>query len=362
MKKLLTVLFVCLCLVSGTGNAKEYKDIFKVTDIKEDVRSSSAAAAKNTAFKQAQIQAVKIVLRHLVRDEDYARAIAMPEDTMQEMVAEVSVISEKTTPVRYIGTLSVSLRPEKVREYLAEIAVPYVQRRSDRILIMPIAPQEIEESWKNALKKEADKNALLNIVFPRNEISANIEAVNPHAQDTYYAPLVKATTTADLFDVADEYNVGTVVIPTIKYDGEEELAVAVTQYNRIDLTELAQFAVILEEGRPLDDFLARAAEHTVSRIENAFKEMAVVNMTDRTEILAIIPIASMKNWADIQKRLKKVQILTDFKIEAMTSKEIYLKVKYAETIDDLTEKLQEQRLYLRPEDGTDRYIISEYRL
>lgn len=344
--KILFAAFFCLMTAVFSAwdvEAKSYKDIFQIKDIKEDITSKTATAAKQKAFDDAQLKAVNQVIKSVVRKQDYEKAVAMPEDARQEMIGEVAVVNEKTTPTRYIGTLNVNLKPDKVAAYLSDSGIPYVQQVSEPVLILPKAPEYASITWETLIMLESEKSPLLDARFS----SEYIDVAN--------------MTTVDLYYILERYNVKSIVIAELAPGSSEKMTVTLSRYAGMDLEEISAFSVKASfEGAVLEKILKPAAAYAVGEIEEDYKKRNVINMADKAKILIHTEIASLQNWLDIEKRMKKIPTIAEIDVKAMGSKIVYATVSYGNTIDALQIDLKKQRLLLE-EEGENAFILKEMR-
>ena len=118
--------FVAFALILG-GQPSVARDlsIYTVSDVIVDETAESAAAARDIALSKGQAAAFRRLMSRIAPIADHGRIPALSSSLLVDIVGGIDVEGEKTSPVRYIATLTVRFN---------QAAVPRC-KRSDLISI-----------------------------------------------------------------------------------------------------------------------------------------------------------------------------------------------------------------------------------
>jgi hypothetical protein len=132
-------LMLGLVAPSAGATTPEEKQQFTVTGVEVDVTAADAAQARLKAIEEAQVKAFAELAKRLAGESGGAIMATLPPADVGRMLASLSVESERSAPGRYIGKLTISFLPAKVREaFLAKgINLP-APAAADGILLIPV--------------------------------------------------------------------------------------------------------------------------------------------------------------------------------------------------------------------------------
>ncbi|MBR1648030.1 MAG: hypothetical protein IJ689_00340 [Alphaproteobacteria bacterium] len=114
MKYFCLLLCVC-CLWSLPAAADGYAKTINV-----DVTAQSAAVAKEKAMAQANRQAVNELAPDFTKEAGLELLSSLSDEQILYFIKDVLVLDEKSSDVRYIATLKVTIRDDILRQYLQE--------------------------------------------------------------------------------------------------------------------------------------------------------------------------------------------------------------------------------------------------
>ena len=116
----------CSCLVlflfifSGTAFSAD-EDYSSVIDV--DVTDTSAAVAREKAMAQANRQALNNAAANFANEEGLHIIHSLSGEQIQYFIKEATVLEEKSSDVRYIAKLKVTVHKNILRQYLQEKGV-----------------------------------------------------------------------------------------------------------------------------------------------------------------------------------------------------------------------------------------------
>lgn len=147
-------LFLIMFLASAipVRAAEVYGSIVNV-----DVTDYNAAAAKEKAMAQANREALNYVAPLMASSEGVELLRSLDDDQILYFIKEATVLSEKSSDVRYIASLKVVVQDAVLRQYLAEkgVAKELEKGTIDALYIFP--------ALSNWLEVERKMNALGNV-------------------------------------------------------------------------------------------------------------------------------------------------------------------------------------------------------
>ncbi|MBO5038704.1 MAG: DUF2066 domain-containing protein [Alphaproteobacteria bacterium] len=171
-------------LLCGLANAAPVYE----ADVSVDVTAKSVVEAKRTAMAQAQRDGLNEVLLSISTDESVDKINELTDKQLEHFISGVTVLMEKSSDVRYIADLRISVNEDILRAYMAENDMPLVIGEQQDVLVIPLLEKEDgtldlwsdENIWRQAwLEKKNKKKGNLNLVTIDKNLG-NIAAVKPH--------------------------------------------------------------------------------------------------------------------------------------------------------------------------------------
>ena len=90
-------------------------EIFDVRSISVDISSTSSSIARQIAIQEAQEKAFKSLMRKMLLKGEYEKIPEIDKNIILNFVEEIEIESEKTTDVRYIGSITVRFKKKSIR-------------------------------------------------------------------------------------------------------------------------------------------------------------------------------------------------------------------------------------------------------
>lgn len=144
------LIMVLLAAALPVKAAEVYGSIVNV-----DVSDVNAAAAKEKAMAQANREALNYVAPQVASPEGIELLNSLSDDQILYFIKEATVLSEKSSDVRYIASLKITIQDNVLRQYLAEkgVAEDLPRGTIDALYIFPaLADWLAVEKKMNALK------------------------------------------------------------------------------------------------------------------------------------------------------------------------------------------------------------------
>jgi len=220
-RPLALALLVCLLalLPATLATAQPGGDgVFTVRHVAVDVTATSAALARDKAIQDAQRQAFATLFDRLTLDADGRSPPALDPAQLEQLVDSFEVEEERTSPVRYVGSMTIRFRPAAVRTLMLGSGIRYAEVRAKPVLVIPVdetggAPAlwQRETPWRAAWDALEPQEGLLPVLVPYGDLAdvTDIGVEQALAGDE-----------AALRRIADRYGAGSVAIARLGLDGE----------------------------------------------------------------------------------------------------------------------------------------------
>ncbi|MBO5441597.1 MAG: DUF2066 domain-containing protein [Alphaproteobacteria bacterium] len=183
MKKVFFSVVLGLLFCSLSNAAPVYE-----ADVSVDVTAKSVVEAKKTAMAQAQRDGLNEVLLSISTDESVNKINELTDKQLEHFISGVTVLMEKSSDVRYIADLRISVNEDILKAYMEENDMPLVIGEQQDVLVIPLLEKEDgtldlwsdENIWRQAwLEKKNRKKGNLNLVTIDKNLG-NIAAVKPN--------------------------------------------------------------------------------------------------------------------------------------------------------------------------------------
>lgn len=344
MRHLWLVMLVCLAFFARPVAAA---DLYAV-EVLADVTDVNASVAREKAMAAANRQAFELVLKKITTPEHVAQIMTLNDNQILNFIKEVSVLSEKSSNVRYIAELRVKLNEAVVKRYMSEKQIPFMVDKAANVLVIPVyrkAPAMPAELWEedNLWRKSWEKNTASEGMaeFVTLDASAqNVEAVDSEkalSLDTRLLGwLARQSRASDVF-----------VLEAVVADGMDV---------RIYSPEGGLLETVHIDGSADDEVLFDEAVRRVkSRIAARIKSQNIAEAQKQTEITVLFMYQKIREWLDLQKQLSDIPYVKKVQEEAIGDGKTQFKLVFSGSIARLNQALA-QKLFVLNNHG-DFYVI-----
>lgn len=372
MKTRLAGIALALVAVFATGAATTAQparqplraDVFTIHGVEVDVTARNAAIARTLAIRNGERRAFARLMERLVRDDDAARLSALDQARITDLVLGLQFANERSSQVRYIADLTVRFSGDKIRKFLKESEVAFTQTQGTPLVVIPVMEYagsrllwEDDNLWRTAWAGQDIANSLLPYVLPEGTVRDQLTLsqfqalgrdpgqrrilANIYGAQGAFVPL--ATVTPDFRDG------GTKVTVTWVYD---DMAIAEQSEGAGPRTQVFHG----KTGEPLEETLNRAAAGVIAERDRIWKERTLIRLDETRSLTARVPLRSMSDWAEVQRRLEEVNLVQSVTLNALKLGEAEVHLSYAGRADQLVLALSQHGLVLRSHEG-DVYLM-----
>jgi hypothetical protein len=298
--------------------AQALVDAFSVRGVEVDVTAANIQAAKDQAIADGQRQAFRILLERLTQPADHSR---LPKADGVEYVRDFSVDQERSTPVRYLATLTVRFNPAAVRKLLRDANIAYAEPRSRAVIVVPVLKPaggtpvlwEDPNPWRAAWTQQG--SGLVPLVVPGAD-SPEAQAINADQAAAGESARIQALSEA--FKGADVM----VVAATLAPGGRN---VDVLLYGSGNLPKpFDTVAYAAQDAETTDAMLARAARDIQRAIDTVYKQPNLLQFDRAGTISALVPLEGVEDWLTVRDLLGRVPQVRKWELVSLSRAEAAL--------------------------------------
>ena len=170
-------LLLALDVLPAKAQKSALEDIFVVRDVLLDERAETAAAARTRALALGQREAFARLEARLTRSVHRGLAANINVDTLRFLVDAIQIDDEKTSDVRYLANLTVTFKPDAVRDLFRFNGVPFAELRSRPLTILPVLAAVDRyilwadaNPWREAWRNHPEGTGLVPMLAPIGDL------------------------------------------------------------------------------------------------------------------------------------------------------------------------------------------------
>ncbi len=300
-----------------------------------DVDAENSVVAKENAMIEAQRKAFLEVAGQLTNEENVQKLNELTDDAIAYFVQSVGVADEKAGGTKYIANLTVQIKEDLLKDYLAENDM--IQSESTELTVIPVFQDrpdgypllwEENNEWLRSWRSKGQIKFGTMSLRALNNNYRNIENLN--AQSALYMD-------ADIYTRIAEMS------------GSEDVYVVYAEKQQNDDLKVT---IKAEKTKAEDSFTVSAATDA-DLFEEAIKKsvMFISNMQRETknadDVVAVNNINAVYAYQDMKDWLAKSKTISDLpQVEGIDTKsfgggKVNFSVRYTGALDDLWSALQE---------------------
>ncbi|CAA6604613.1 conserved exported hypothetical protein [Rhodospirillaceae bacterium LM-1] len=260
-----------------------------------DVTAQNTSAAREKALGEGQQQAFRRLLESMTVEADRGR-LPHPAN-WQEWVIDFSVDQEKTTPVRYLATLSVRFKAQPVRNLLRQAGISYAETVSKPVLVVPVLAQsgrgllwDEDNGWLKAWQERPKLSSLAPVLTPMGD-SWDRQAYDVGLDRERLETLGRRYGAAQTLLAEARVSPTGIDIRLIHPNGQAAL---LTVANAKD------------QAQPP---YRRAADAVALQIEESWKRANLVSHDSLGALVVTVSFNGMAEWLKIREKLERVSLI-----------------------------------------------------
>lgn len=311
--------------------------------IKVDVTAVNASQARQRAMDEASRRAFLIVAEKISSAEGVEKLSRLNNDQIANFIKEIDIVEEKSSDVRYISTLSISINGDLLKEYMQEQEIPFMFDSKAKAVVIPVFQEfsgaspvlwEHGNLWRSAWETRSYKVEQISF-FPLVSDAANYVAMDALKAITLdgraFEAVVKNSETRNIYVAFAQFN------------GIDSMTVAISspQAGQIGSFEIA--------GSIQDnEFLEKAIQKTIEIIRNDLEKKNISESSSMSELDALYQYDTLREWLALEQKLKDIRYIDDLQVGAMGNGKVQFKIQYMGSMENLLDALRKNGMDLRP--------------
>lgn len=340
LKKLFFLSLCCLMVTFSAMAGPKYE-----ADISVDEVADSVNKAKKNAMVKAIREGLAEVILNISTDEAVADINKLNDNQIQHFISGVMVLMEKTSDVRYIADLRVSVNEDVLNAYINENGFPIIISEEKNVLVIPLFENEEgnldlwsdENIWRNAFIKRGNiKKGNLNIVNIDKNLG-NITTVE--ANRVYDMSDEQYNEMADFNRVSDIY--------VLKLSNKDKKIYLKSYPSReVSIIEISDVSPENAINLVLPYFKSDKKSNDIQKVETIVDDVFNVVYT----------YPQLGKWMQLKRLLENESQVRDVNVVSIASGKVYFNFKYNGVLEKLQSTLMVNGYNLRDAGG--HYVIN----
>lgn len=318
-------------------------------DVSVDIIAKSVKEAKAKAMAKAQRDALGEVLLTISTSKSVDEINKLTDKQLEHFISSVMVLMEKTSDVRYIADLRVSVNENVLRAYMAENGMPLVIGEERDVLIIPLFEKEDgtpelwgdENVWRKAFLEHKNlQKGNLNIRCIDKNLG-NIAAIKTNRvfdmEQKEYEDLLDFNQATEIYVLKYSLKEGKVYVKELLNGEMKEVLVA-----GLSIDEA------IDEVLPLFKDIRR--EKMAAEMENISE-----NSVKEEQIEAVYGYPRLGLWMSLKKILENNPYVRDIQVVSMANGKVHFNFKFSGVLEKLQINLEMQGYKMRKEG--DHYVV-----
>ncbi len=316
--------------------ASHAAETYRIEGIPVEATAESGVVARETAIAGGQREGLTRLMRRLTSPADHARLPDVATVSIERYVNSFEIAEDRVGPNQYLGVINVSYVASEVRGLLSSAGIPFVTRRSDPILVVPLTvangePDAWAEAspWRTAWIEGIDSATVIVVSLPLGDL-ADIAAASPGA--------LAAGDPAALEALGTRYGALTVIVASASAVDSTLSGPVTVDLRRADDWANPIFRRTLEV--PPDVELATVLKPVVAdaviAIEDDWKQRTAEQAAAVTTLAATVPLAGLASWVQIRRELTALPEVRWVSVESFTQSQARITIGHLGDLERLT--------------------------
>ncbi len=302
-------------LSQATAQAPAAVDPYTVRDIRVDATAEDSEAARGKAVAQGQRLAFDKLIESLVPAGERGQVPEVSGQELARLILGYEVQEERTSPTRYLGTLSFAFSKTQVTDLLRQSGAAFAAGTRAALMIVPIfegnggrvlweEPNPWREAWY-----QVPSGGVVPTVLPFGDI-ADIRDVSTGQ--------ALAGDRDALMKLAKRYDAGGAAVVSLSPRAGGEAQLTVRRIGPEGLGAMLVETVRLGDAADEAERLKPAVERTLALLDEEWRQDNLVRPGVETKIPVVVPIDSMARWVEIRRALDGASIVPRYEVLQLT--------------------------------------------
>ena len=292
-----------LLLLLWTLPVAHAADAYRIDGIPVDATGDSGVAARTAAITSGQREGLVRLMRRLTSPSDHGRLPDVTSLPIESYVNSFEIAEERVGPNQYLGVINVSYVADSVRSLLSSAGIPFVTRRSDPILVVPLSivagqPIAWDEAspWRAAWLEGVDAATVISLALPLGDL-ADIATATPAGLSTGDPAMLEALATrygalSSIVAIAHAYNPALVGPVEIELRRSDDWAAPIIRRS-----------IEIPEGTDAAAALKPVVAEAIVALEDDWKRRTAEQASAVSTLDAAVPLAGLGSWVQIRREL-----------------------------------------------------------
>ncbi len=334
---------LALLALGAPSLAQSQSSAYTVTDINVNRSAASGQQAREMGLAEAREAAFTHLFERLVPSAYHGARPNLPADQMDNLIQSVDVVREQVTATSYRADLTMSFSPPQVRAMLSRLRIPYTDRVSPPLLIVPVyewagARQlwEIPNPWHSAWVEQAGSRGLISTVLAKGDAGEQL---------MLSADQAVSGDSPGLQRLAQTYQAGGAVVALgqLRVDprnGRPVLDVTLQGYGAAPAGPLKQ------------RFEGTAAAAMVDALADAWKAENLQRTDLGTNSLTVsVPLSYIGDYATALRMIGEVNALESATVSRISAREARFQLRYRSDLEQVRRAFSQYGMQLVQEPG-----------
>jgi hypothetical protein len=331
-RRLALALLAIACWAGPSGAA----DLYRIQGIAVDASAESGVAARELAIADGQREGLTRLMRRLTSPAAHDRLPDVSAIAIQGYVNSFEIAEEKVGPNQYLGVINVSYIAARVQALLGSAGIPYVTRRSDPILVVPVtvaggaAEAWAEASpWRNAWYAAIEDALLVVVALPLGDL-ADIAGAPPASLLTGDPAVLEA--------LGVRYGATTVIVATASAADPALSGPVDVELRRADDWGQPIYRGTVDaaiEGDPTAA-LKPAVDQAILAIEDDWKLRTAARVAKVSTVQATVALADLAGWVQIRRDLTALPEVRWVMVDSFTQNRAKVTIGHLGDLERLT--------------------------
>ncbi len=336
-------LVIAISLFSTSDLYANNPDMFKIENVIVDIEAENAVIAKEKAIVKARKESFRKLAKKILNDTDFSN-LKIPNDlTIGSMIRDFEITDEQASTTRYIGSMDFRYYPESVNSYFGQKKVKTVSETSKPVLVLPFFQTDRGTTlwldynpWRDAWKNNRSRDGLVQVYLPIGDLSDINDAPEDKLIGGDFESVEK---------LMNKYHVNDVVYFVANSTGQKGIKIFVYEFVSGRMEHTNTLNVNASTG-PINGLYAQAVETAMGFLQDRWKREATGKSSRNLRTEISISFRTMRQWIDIQKKLRKVANISSQNIMSLDNDSARITIDYQGTESGLRSDLADLGLIL----------------
>jgi hypothetical protein len=345
-----TIFVVLLAGLVLTGPVRAQiasNNTYTIGGVNVDITAADAVQARQQGIRDAERQAVKMLVEKMVSPEDRAKVPPLDDARLQSLVRGVEFAHERAAGNQYQATLDVVFSAQPVKAWLGEAGIGVVETVARAALVVPlwkdkdgVEPLDDRNAWREAWQGlDTSASAVPVTVVRGDQLDQNALSVEEayvgdvsalsRLNERYHSPTIIVAI------VEGNKNAGPLTVSGIRYDAQTGA--------RSDIAK-----VTVDDPKQLGD----AAKKMHDQLAEQWRSIATVNRDAPGSLDVTVPIRALSDWVQVRQRLGAVPAIKNVSVRTLEADHADVHLDFYGTPEQLQQTLAQAGLQLNRDADT----------